>query len=160
MPDTCLGSRAHLSRPIVPVLMIDRPSARYGSRQQSPRTRRWITFALVGLVLLVGVGVAVVGFQRFGTDTASAELSAYHLVDDQTVSVTIGVTRPDPSRSVVCIVRARSIDGSETGRREILVGPSDQRVVQVTAEVKSSRPPVMGDVYGCGPDVPSYLVAP
>ena len=74
--------------------------------------------------------------------------------------MTISVTRADPSRPVVCIVRARSRDGSETGRREILVGPSDQATVQVTAPVKTSRPPVTGDVYGCGTDIPAYLVAP
>ena len=34
------------------------------------------------------------------------------------------------------------------------------QTVQVTAAVKSNRPPVVGDVYGCGTDVPSYLVAP
>ena len=140
--------------------MIERPAARYGSRQLSRRTRRTITFALVGLVVAAGVILAVVAFQRLGTGEVKGELSAYELVDSQTVSVTIGVTRPDPSRPVVCIVRARSMDGSETGRREILVSPSDQRVVQVTTEVKSSRPPVIGDVYGCGTDVPSYLVAP
>ena len=61
---------------------------------------------------------------------------------------------------MVCIVRARSIDGSETGRREVLVPPSTQKTVQVTTAVKSSRPPVVGDVYGCGTDVPTYLVAP
>lgn len=140
--------------------MIERPSARYGSRQMSRRTRRWITFSLVGLVAAAGVALAVVAFQRLGTGEVKGELSAYELIDSQTVSVTIGVTRPDPSKPVVCIVRARSIDGSETGRREILVAPSGQNVVQVTAEVKSSRPPVIGDVYGCGTDVPSYLVAP
>ncbi|MBP2450583.1 DUF4307 domain-containing protein [Mycolicibacterium lutetiense] len=140
--------------------MIERPAARYGSRQLSRRTRRWITFALVGLVVTAGVILAVVAFQRLGTGEVKGELSAYKLVDNQTVSVTIGVTRPDPSIPVVCIVRARSIDGSETGRREILVGPSDQMVVQVTADVKSSQRPVIGDVYGCGTDVPSYLVAP
>lgn len=140
--------------------MIERPAARYGSRQIPRRTRRWITFALVGLVATAGVILAIVAFQRLGTGEVKGELSAYELIDNQTVSVTIGVTRPDPSIPVVCIVQARSIDGSETGRREILVGPSDQMVVQVTADVKSSRPPVIGDVYGCGTDVPSYLVAP
>ncbi|CDO32369.1 DUF4307 domain-containing protein [Mycolicibacterium porcinum] len=140
--------------------MIERPVARYGSRHMSRRTRRWITFSLVALVVVAGVALAVVAFQRLGTGEVKGELSAYELVDNQTVSVTIGVTRPDPSKPVVCIVRARSIDGSETGRREILVPPSEQTVVQVTAEVKSSRPPVIGDVYGCGTDVPSYLVAP
>jgi hypothetical protein len=57
-------------------------------------------------------------------------------------------------------VRARSIDGGETGRREVLVPPSSQATVQVTTVVKSSKRPVVGDVYGCGTDVPAYLVAP
>ena len=47
--------------------MIERPAARYGSRQLSRRTRRWITFALVGAVVVAGVILAVVAFQRLGT---------------------------------------------------------------------------------------------
>jgi uncharacterized protein DUF4307 len=140
-------------------LMIERPSSRYGSAGVSPRTRR---YALIGLAVLVAaatVAVAIVGYQRFGRQDVKGELAGYHLVDAETVSVTITVTRLDPSRPVVCIVRARSIDGSETGRREVLVVPSQQASVQVTTIVKTSRPPVAGDVYGCGTDVPSYLVA-
>ena len=76
------------------------------------------------------------------------------------MSVTISVTRTDPSRPVDCIVRVRSKDGSETGRREVLVPPSIQATVQVTTIVKSSKPPVVGDIYGCGTDVPGYLRAP
>jgi len=95
----------------------------------------------------------LVGFRVKG------DLAGYQLLDDETVQVAITVTRDDPSRPVVCIVRARSIDGSETGRREVLVPPSAQKTVQVTTIVKASRPPVVGDVYGCGTDVPSYLVA-
>jgi hypothetical protein len=76
------------------------------------------------------------------------------------VSVTISVTRKDPSRRVDCIVRVRAKDGSETGRREVLVAPSTQATVQVTTIVKSSRPAVVGDIYGCGTDVPGYLRAP
>jgi hypothetical protein len=55
--------------------------------------------------------------------------------------------------------RPRAIDGSETGRREVLVPPSSQDTVNITTTVKSTRPPVVGDVYGCGMDVPGYLVA-
>lgn len=140
--------------------MIERPAARYGSQQLPRRTRRWILVAVAALVVVAGVVVAVIAFQRFGSGDVKGELTAYELIDDETVQVTIGVTRPDPSRPVVCIVRARSIDGGETGRREVLVAPSDQRVVQVTTQVKSTRKPVVGDIYGCGTDVPSYLVAP
>jgi hypothetical protein len=139
--------------------MIERPAARYGRQRLTRRNRRWIAIGLTVLVLAVGVTIAVIASQRLGTGDVKGELGGYQLVDDETVQVTITVTRDDPSRPVVCIVRARSIDGSETGRREVLVPPSTQKTVQVTTVVKASRPPVVGDVYGCGTDVPSYLVA-
>jgi hypothetical protein len=139
--------------------MIERPAARYGSQRLTGRQRRWIAIGLTLLVLVAGVTVAIVASKRFGGGEVEGELSGYRLIDDETVEVTIGVTRDDPSQPVVCIVRARSIDGSETGRREVLVPPSSQATVQVTTIVKASRKPVVGDVYGCGTDIPSYLVA-
>jgi hypothetical protein len=140
--------------------MIERPVARYGRQKLSSRTRRRLAIGLFVLILAIGVVVAIVGFQRLGTGDVKGELGGYRLVDDGTAEVTISVTRKDPSRAVVCIVRARSIDGGETGRREVLVPPSSAATVQVTAIVKTSQRPVMGDVYGCGTDVPAYLVAP
>jgi hypothetical protein len=139
--------------------MIERPAARYGRRRLTVGNRRWIAVGLAVVVLAAGVAIAVIASQRLGTGDVKGELAGYQLVDDETVQVTISVTRDDPSRPVVCIVRARSIDGSETGRREVLVPPSTQATVQVTTVVKASRTPVVGDVYGCGTDVPSYLVA-
>ncbi|MGV0604567.1 DUF4307 domain-containing protein [Mycolicibacterium sp. XJ1904] len=140
--------------------MIERPAARYGRQRLSGNRRRWLAVAFTLLALAVGVMVAVVAFGRFQGEPVTGELGAYELVDDETVSVTISVTREDPSQPVVCIVRARSIDGAETGRREVLVPPSSQQTVQVTAPVKATRQPVIGDIYGCGTDVPSYLVTP
>ncbi len=140
--------------------MIERPAARYGRQRLTRRQRRWLAGGLTVLVLAAGVVIAIVAAGRFGSADVEGELSGYRLVDDHTVDVTISVTRDDPSRPVVCIVRARSIDGSETGRREVLVPPSDRATVVVTAPVKSSKPAVVGDVYGCGTDVPPYLVAP
>jgi len=140
--------------------MIERPTERYGRQKLSRRSRRSAVIVLTALVLVLGVTVAVIAANRFGTGEVKGELGAYELIDSQTVSVTISVTRQDPSQPVVCIVRARSIDGDETGRREVLVPPASASTVQVTAIVKSSRPPVVGDIYGCGTDVPSYLVAP
>ncbi|WP_199255292.1 DUF4307 domain-containing protein [Mycolicibacterium mengxianglii] len=136
------------------------PESRYGAKRLSRRSRRGIVIALAALVLALGVAIAFVGYQRLGTSEVEGKLAGYRLIDGQTVEVTITVTRSDPSRPAVCIVRGRSKDGSETGRREILVGPSEATSVQVTTVVKTSRPPVIGDVYGCGTDVPGYLVAP
>ena len=140
--------------------MIERPAARYGRQRLTRRQRRWIAGGLTVLVLAAGVTIAIIASGRFGSTGVKGELGGYRLVDDETVDVTMSVTRDDPSQPVVCIVRARSIDGSETGRREVLVPPSAQKTVQVTTAVKSSKPPVVGDVYGCGTDVPSYLVSP
>lgn len=140
--------------------MIERPAARYGRQRLPVGRRRWLAVAFTLLALAVGVTVAVVAFGRFESEPVKGELGAYELIDDETVSVTISVTREDPSQPVVCIVRARSIDGAETGRREVLVPPSSQQTVQVTAPVKATRQPVIGDIYGCGTDVPSYLTTP
>jgi hypothetical protein len=136
------------------------PRARYGRRQlPRPSTGRVIG-ALAVLGVVAGVVVAIVGYQRLGRSDVEGTLAGYRLIDQQTVAVTISVRRSDPSRPVDCIVRVRAKDGSETGRREVLVPPASDTTVQVTTIVKSSQPPVMGDVYGCGADVPGYLRAP
>jgi hypothetical protein len=140
--------------------MIERPAARYGRQRLTARNRRWIAIGLGVLTLAAGIAIAVIASQRLGSGDVKGELGGYRVLDDESVEVTITVTRDDPAQPVVCIVRARSLDGSETGRREVLVGPSTARTVQVTSVVKASRTPVVGDVYGCGTDVPPYLVAP
>jgi len=126
----------------------------------SRTTRRRVAIALAVLVVAAGTAIAVIGYQRLGTSKVAGSLAGYQVIDDETASVTISVTRSDPSRPVDCIVRVRSKDGSETGRREVLVPPSDAATVQVTTTLKSSQPPVMADVYGCGTDVPGYLRSP
>jgi uncharacterized protein DUF4307 len=138
---------------------IPRPESRYGRSRLSRGSRRRVAIALGVLAVVAGIAVAFVGYQRLATSDVSGSLGGYQVIDDETASVTISVTRSDPSRPVDCIVRVRAKDGSETGRREILVPPSTQATVQVTTTVKSSRPPAMADIYGCGTDVPGYLRA-
>lgn len=139
---------------------IPRPDARYGRPRLSRRARRRVAIALGVLVAAAGIVIAVIGYQRISTSAVTGSLVGYRLVDDETASVTISVTRSDPSRPVACIVRVRATNGSETGRRELLVPPSEATTVQVTTTVKSSQPPLMADVYGCGTEVPSYLRLP
>jgi Domain of unknown function (DUF4307) len=136
------------------------PRTRYGHDQLPRASRRRIVFALAAAGVVAGIVIAVIGYQRLGRSEVQGTLAGYRLIDQETVSVTISVTRSDPSQPVDCIVRVRAKDGSETGRREVLVPPASEATVQVTTIVKSSKPPVMGDVYGCGADVPGYLRAP
>jgi hypothetical protein len=135
------------------------PQTRYGRGRSLRPSRRRATILAAG-VAVAGVVLAAIVYQRLGRSDVEGTLAGYQLIDNQTVSVTISVTRKDPSRPVDCIVRVRAKDGSETGRREVLVAPSAQTTVQVTTVLKSSKPAVVGDIYGCGTDVPGYLRAP
>lgn len=120
-------------------------------------TRRRVATALGAVTIAVALGVAVLAYQRFEGNDVEGSMAAFEVIDADTVSVTISVTRKDPGRTVVCIVRARSYDGAETGRREIVVGPAEDKTVQVTTTVKTYARSAMGDIYGCGTDVPGYL---
>jgi hypothetical protein len=135
------------------------PQTRYGRGRSLRPSRRRAAILATG-VAVAGVVLTAIVYQRLGRSDVEGTLAGYQLIDSQTVSVTISVTRKDPSRPVDCIVRVRAKDGSETGRREVLVPPSGQTTVQVTTVLKSSKPAVVGDIYGCGTDVPSYLRAP
>jgi hypothetical protein len=136
------------------------PQSRYGRPRLTRASRRRAVIALAVLVVAAGMTVALIGYQRLGSSDVEGKLAGYRLIDDRTVSVTISVTRSNPSRPVECIVRVRAKDGTETGRREVLVPPAQTATVQVTTIVKSNQPAVTGDVYGCGAGVPAYLRAP
>jgi hypothetical protein len=40
----------------------------------------------------------------------------------------------------------------------VLVEPAQEKTIQLTAVVKSYQRPLVGDIYGCGTEVPPYLV--
>lgn len=134
------------------------PAARYGRQSRPVHVRRRMAFALGAVAVAIAVIVAVVAYQRFSAVDVQGRIDGYQVLDDHSVSVTISVTRKNPARPVSCIVRARSRDGDETGRREILVPPADSATVQVTTVVKSYKQAFVGDIYGCGIDVPGYLI--
>ena len=67
------------------------------------------------------------------------------------------VTNEAPKIDVNVTAQTRPLDKNVF---EVVLNTSAQATVQVTTIVKSSKRPVVGDVYGCGIDVPGYLRAP
>ncbi|MCC3328989.1 DUF4307 domain-containing protein [Nocardia abscessus] len=133
------------------------PADRYGTRPR--KRRRWVAPALGVVVVLAGLGIAYLGYQKYGPDDIEAEQLGYVVVDDSTMTIRLKVTRADPQRPVVCFVRAMARDGSELGRREVLVEPSGSGTVELTTVVRSSARPASGSVYACSDQVPGYLRA-
>ena len=131
------------------------PEGRYG-RRASGRSRWAIPAGLV-VAALLGLAVAVIGYRNLGTTPIQGQAVSFILLPGNAVQLRLSVVRDDPSRAAVCIVRARSLDGEETGRREVYVPPAAGPIVLSTV-VQTSRPPVAADVYGCSLAVPAYLV--
>ncbi|MFC6094526.1 DUF4307 domain-containing protein [Saccharothrix sp. BKS2] len=130
------------------------PEGRYGKprRPASP----WIRWSLAVIAVLIGSLVAWVGYQNLGTKPVEGKQTAFEVLDDSSVEITFEVVRQTPEDAVVCIVRARSQDGDEAGRREVLVPPGADSV-RGTTVLKTSKPPVTGEVFGCSYQVPEYL---
>lgn len=135
------------------------PEGRYGRRTlggAGGARRHAVPLGLL-LAALAGLAIAVVGYRNLGVPPIRSEVLGFTLLPDNAVQLRLTVLRDDPSRPAVCIVRARSHDGAETGRREVYVPPAAGPLVLSTV-VHASRPPVIAEVYGCSLQVPAYLV--
>ena len=130
------------------------PEGRYGPRVGS-RRRRAVPVGLL-LAVLAGLAIAVIGYRNLGTTPIRTETLGFTLLTGNAVQLRLTVIRDDPSRPAVCIVRARSRDGEETGRKELYVPPAAGPIA-LTTVVRTSRPPVTAEVYGCSFQVPDYL---
>jgi hypothetical protein len=133
------------------------PSDRYPMPQGSVRGSRITAIVLTIGVILLGLAVAWLAYNKFEAKDIKSEMLQYSIVDDSTIALSFTVTREEPSEAAVCIVRSRSRDGSETGRREVVVQPSEHETVQIDTQIATTQPPAVADIYGCGSTIPAYL---
>lgn len=127
---------------------------RYGTRpRRTSRRAYWLLGALA--VLFSGV-VAWVGYTNLGTAPIETQATTFDNMPDNSMRLTFEITRDTPERPAVCIVRVRVLDGSEGGRKEVLVPPGPKSM-QVTTVIRSTEEPVTADVFGCSYQVPPYL---
>lgn len=106
--------------------------------------------------MLAGLGVSIVGYRNLGPQPIEGRQTAFRVLDDGSVRITFQVVRRQPERPAVCIARARSVDGDETGRKEVFVPPGQRSVLAETV-LRTSRRPVTGEIFGCSYEVPEYL---
>jgi hypothetical protein len=134
------------------------PADRYPTPTQgSLRGSRIMAIVLTIGVILLGTALAYFAYNKFANKDIESSVISYDIVNDSTINIRFTVTREEPSEPAVCIVRARSRDGSETGRREVYVAPSESGTVDLTTFIRTSQAPGIADIYGCGAKVPGYL---
>lgn len=133
----------------------DLPAGRYGA-PKSKRSRRWWYWALLAAFVVVGLVVAYVAYENLGATPIDPEVTTYRVVDDGTVTATFTVDRNHPNQAADCIVYALAGDGSEAGRAEVYVPPSET-TIQLSATLRTDKRATTVEFYGCSYQVPSYL---
>jgi len=131
------------------------PEGRYGPVRGNT-ARRWRVWVYGAVAIVVSVAVAWVAYVNLGPAPIEAERVLFDEQPGNAMSVTINVTRDDPDKPGVCIVRVRDISGAESGRKEVFV-PAGENNSRLTTVVRSIDRPVTADIFGCSYDVPSYL---
>lgn len=131
------------------------PAGRYGSPRGRWSRRRWY-WALLAVFVVAGLVVAYVAYQNLGVTPINPQLTAYHVVDDSTVTATFTVDRDQPGRPADCIVYALSADGSEVARGEVYV-PRSESTIQLSVKLRTARRATTVEFYGCSYQVPAYL---
>lgn len=131
------------------------PAGRYGSRSGG-KLPRWAYATVLAGGIIGGLALAIVLYVMFGSQPIDGKQTSYIVLNDGAVQVNVDVTRQTPDRPAMCIVRARSKDGDEVGRKEVYVAPGSDTVT-LTTVLRTSKRPVTGEVDVCSYQVPPYL---
>lgn len=132
------------------------PAGRYGSRSTNGGLPGWARATVLAAGIGVGVILAIALYLTFGSQPIEGKQISYSVLNDGAVQVDLEVTRETPQRPAMCIVRARSKDGDEVGRKEVFVAPG-AGTVTLTTVLRTSKRPVTGEVDVCSYQVPPYL---
>ncbi len=115
---------------------------RYG-RTERPRWF-WPTIAVIG----ISIGVAFAAWVGFQDRPVTARVWAYDVKDDNLVTVTLDVVRPDPL-AVRCTVYAQAEDHSIVGEKSLDLPASTVQEQRVAIDVRTERRAVTGVLRTC-----------
>lgn len=134
------------------------PPGRYdGTDATSGLSGKVIAVLLAALVVALLAAGAFTLYRFSATPSISGQVIGVEVIDEHRTDVVVDVTRDEPDKPVYCILRAQDQTKGEVGRREVYVPPSEDGTVRFDATIATTARAVIGDVYGCGEDVPAHL---
>jgi hypothetical protein len=126
------------------------PPGRYGRRRDG-RRRLAVPIVAGVLVLAVSVLLAVRLYDRFGDPTYDPRIVGWSEVTPANMTIEFAVRVPDGG-SAECVLRARSYDGAEVGRRTVVVtAPAGSITAEGRERVPTTARASHGEVVRCGP---------
>jgi Domain of unknown function (DUF4307) len=81
--------------------------------------------------------------------TVAAQVLAFRIISDSSVSATISVERRDPSVPVTCRVLAQAPDFQPVGEQQVPVAAGSERLVEVNLVLTTLRRATTVVVRGC-----------
>jgi hypothetical protein len=126
------------------------PPGRYGRRRDG-RRRVLGPVLLAAVILVASVLVTVKLYRQYGDPAYDAQVIRYTQLTDTGLLIDFTVRVPAGAQAL-CVLRARSYDGVEVGRREVTVAaPAQGGEQRVTASesVPTSARPFIGEVVRC-----------
>jgi hypothetical protein len=96
------------------------PPGRYGRRREPRRTRRWLPYALVIPVLIMGLFLAAHLYGQYGNGPYQGSIQSTSQVTASSVTVTLAVHK-DSGGTAICGVQAKDRSGAEVGYADVPV---------------------------------------
>jgi hypothetical protein len=120
-------------------------------RRRYPRSRvpRPLVIVAIGVGVAVALGWLVWAALFHSRPAVAAQVSAFTVVSDTAIDVTLTVDRRDPAQPVTCRVLAQAADFSPVGEQQVVVAASTARVVNQKLTLVTLRRAVTATVEGC-----------
>ena len=126
------------------------PPGRYGRRRDGRRNRA-VPIVLGALVLAVSLFLAVRLYGQYGDPDYDARIIGWTDVTPAGMTIDFSVRVP-AGGSAACVLRARSYDGAEVGRRTVTVSAAPgATTVEARERVTTTARASHGDVLRCLP---------
>jgi Domain of unknown function (DUF4307) len=126
------------------------PPGRYGRRRDG-RRRRGLPIVLGAVVLAASLLLALRLYAQYGDPDYDASVVGWSDVTPAGITIEFTVRVPDGG-AASCLLRARSYDGAEVGRRTVTVtAASGATTIQARERVTTTARPSHGDVLRCVP---------
>ena len=126
------------------------PPGRYGRRRDG-RRRLFAPLVFGAAVLTVSVLFALRLYDQYGDPDYDAQIVGWSDVTETAMTIRFRVRLPAGSPAD-CVLRARTYDGAEVGRRTVRVPAApDATTVEVSETVPTTVRASVGDVVRCRP---------
>ncbi|MCG7267733.1 MULTISPECIES: DUF4307 domain-containing protein [Corynebacterium] len=129
---------------------------RYGETRNQKFSGK-IVVVILAVMLAAALTYAVTQFMRNSEADVTAQESGGEIVSDERMTMSIDVTRKDPSKPAYCIVTALDYDKNEVGRREFVVPRGGEEVERFLVDIPTRERGYAATAYGCSATLPPHL---